>query len=105
MPVASEIGCVFGEHDKMADAGINAASTAGTCVDLAGLIRLDGLDHQRAERRILHVQLPQSAQRTTSNVITMKVTTMTTSVLVLFCWRNGLNPTTPQRSCSVLSSR
>ncbi len=93
---------MFRDHHQVANTRDDVATTAGARVHLACLIGLDRLDDKRSEWRILHTHHPSSAQATTSRVMARNTAT---AVRVLSCWRNGLEPTARQRSCSVVASR
>lgn len=45
---------MFRDHDEMTHPRLDAATAAGTGVDLAGLIRLDRFDNDRSSRGVLH---------------------------------------------------
>lgn len=101
MPVPPQIGGMLGDYDEVSDSCGDIAVTAGTGVDLACLIRLDDVDHERSEWGF-HQNQPSRAHSTTSTVITTKVATIATSVAVLSCCRKGLKPTA--RSVAALLS-
>ena len=85
MPVPAKVRSMLGDDHEVARAGDDVAAAAGTRIHLACLIRLDGLDHERSERGVLHGYPPSKAQSTTSNVITTNTITTTTSTRVLSC--------------------
>ena len=81
--MAAQARIILGDNNQMACTGRDTTRTPGTQVGLAGLVGLDDIDHQRAER--IHAQPPSSAHRTTAKVSAMKPATMSRSAVVLFC--------------------
>jgi hypothetical protein len=91
MPVASHVGRVLGHNDEVADAGHDAAAASRAQIPFASLVGLDRVDHEWTIR--CRHGPPNIAQMTTATVMTMNTATMTTSVVVFSCCRNGLKPT------------
>lgn len=73
---------MLGDHDEMPNPGDNVAGATRAGVNLASLIGLDDVYDERSESR---VHQPNTAQRTTTKVITMNVMTMARSAVVLSC--------------------
>lgn len=62
MPVAAQIGGKLGDHDQVADAGLDGELAAGAQVALAGGVRLDDGDVVYPERTA-HNTNPTTASR------------------------------------------
>ena len=73
---------MLGDHDEMPNPGDNVAGATRAGVNLASLIGLDDVYDERSESG---VHQPNTAQRTTTKVITMNVMTMARSAVVLSC--------------------
>lgn len=83
MPVPAQVRFVVGDNNEMKGAGRNRVLASRADVGLAGRIRLDGSD--RHPEKIAHA--------TTARIAISAMTIAAMSAALLFCSRNGLNPT------------
>lgn len=83
MPVAAQVGLVVGHNDDMKGPWWNGVLTARTEVVLAGGVGLNRGD--RHPEKIAHA--------TTETIAISAITMAAMSAALLFCSRNGLNPT------------
>ena len=82
MPVAAEVGLVFGNDDQVEGSRGDRVVAARTDVGLPGRVGLDRCDRQ----------VPKRAHRTTPNVTAKAPTTRAMSRKLFDCGRNGLKP-------------
>jgi hypothetical protein len=83
VPVTTQVDRIVWDHNEMERARRDRVVTSGADVLLHRLRRLDGAD--RNPEKIAHAM--------TANVARMATTTMTMSIALLSCSRNGLKPT------------
>ena len=82
MPVAAQVRRMLRHHNEMAHSRDDIPDTPGARVHLPSLIGLDDVDDDWSEGG---VHQPNTAHRTTINVITMNVITIARSAVVFSC--------------------
>src|SRR5690606_36057374 len=92
MPVAAQVRSLIRDHHEMEGAGGDRRFTSRADVGLAGSVWLDGCDRHLEVPPPEHGHPPKKPHATRATVTATAVTRRATSMIPLFCSRNGLKP-------------